>query len=149
MVLNFCGFVRFTKKILTPDDYDMDGCLAFSLLPGIRRARDHWLIYFSLVKFSQLASTAKLFNSEISWSTLILFHLAKNVSGEEIAQHEAPYDFLEGVAHCTLLISEHQVSSGVQGRWKQLKRLLIPVQQLSILRAAREKNFNWTVRNQL
>ena len=31
----------------------------------------------------------------------------------EIAQHEAPCDFLEGVAHCTLLISEHQAASGV------------------------------------
>ena len=30
----------------------------------------------------------------------------------EIAQHEVPCDFLEGVAHCTLLISEHQASSG-------------------------------------
>ena len=28
-----------------------------------------------------------------------------------IAQHEAPCDFLEGVAHCTLLISEQQASS--------------------------------------
>ena len=30
----------------------------------------------------------------------------------EIAQHETPCDFLEGVAYCTLLISEHQASSG-------------------------------------
>ena len=27
--------------------------------------------------------------------------------------HKAPWDLLEGVAHCTLLISEHQASSGV------------------------------------
>ena len=38
--------------------------------------------------------------------------------GEErylaIAQHEVPYDFFfEGVGHCTLLINEHQASSGV------------------------------------
>ena len=31
----------------------------------------------------------------------------------ETAQHKAPYDFLEGVAHCTLLVSEHQASSRV------------------------------------
>ena len=30
----------------------------------------------------------------------------------EIAQHEVPSGFLEGVAHCTLLISKHQASSG-------------------------------------
>ena len=31
-----------------------------------------------------------------------------------IAQHEVPYDFFfEGVGHCTLLINEHQASSGV------------------------------------
>ena len=32
----------------------------------------------------------------------------------EIAQHEVPCNFLEGVAHCTLLISEHQAFSGVR-----------------------------------
>ena len=30
----------------------------------------------------------------------------------EIAQHEVPSGFLEGVAHCTFLIYEHQASSG-------------------------------------
>jgi len=40
----------------------------------------------------------------------------------EIAQHEVPCDFLEGVAHCTLLISEHQASSGV---WLKLALSLL------------------------
>ena len=41
------------------------------------------------------------------------FHLEKKCLGVSISQHEVPCDFLEGVAHCTLLISEHQSSSGV------------------------------------
>ena len=49
------------------------------------------------------------------------FHLEENVSSRrkclggkclEIAQHEVPCDILEGVAHCTVLISEHQASCG-------------------------------------
>ena len=35
----------------------------------------------------------------------------------EIAQHEVPCDFLEGVACCILVISDHQASSGV---WMKL-----------------------------
>ena len=31
----------------------------------------------------------------------------------ENTQDEVSCDFLEGVAHCTLLISEHEVSSGM------------------------------------
>ena len=49
-------------------------------------------------------------------------HLETNLGGGggggggkylEIAQHEVTCNFLEGVAHCTLLSSEHQASSGV------------------------------------
>ena len=40
----------------------------------------------------------------------------------EITQHEAPHDLLEGVAHCTLLISEHQAFSGV---WLKLALSLL------------------------
>ena len=40
----------------------------------------------------------------------------------EIAQHEAPWGFLEGVAYGTLLISEHQASSGV---WLKLALSLL------------------------
>ena len=52
-----------------------------------------------------------------SWSILctLMVSSRKNCLGEkylEIAQRELPCDFLEGVAHCTLLISEHQVSMG-------------------------------------
>ena len=36
--------------------------------------------------------------------------------------HKAPCDLLEGVAHCTLLISEHQASSGV---WLKLPFTLL------------------------
>ena len=46
----------------------------------------------------------------------------------EIAQHKVPCDFLEGVAHCTFLISEHQASSGV---WlKSALSLLILIKQI-------------------
>ena len=45
------------------------------------------------------------------------FHLEENVWGGgehlEITQHEVPCDILEGVAHCILVISEDQASSGV------------------------------------
>ena len=47
------------------------------------------------------------------------FHLEKKKKvwlgeGEclEITQHKVPCDFLVGVAHSTLLVSEHQASSG-------------------------------------
>ena len=58
------------------------------------------------------------------------FSCRKNVWGEssffytysDIAQHEVPCDYLEGVAHCTLLIHEHQAFSGV---WLKLALSLL------------------------
>ena len=48
----------------------------------------------------------------------------------EIACHEAPCDFLEGVAHCILLISKHQASSGM---WLKLAlSLLVLIKQISM-----------------
>ena len=54
----------------------------------------------------------------------INFHLENVLGGKyiEISQHDVPYDFLEGVAHCTLLISEHQASSVV---WLKLTLSLL------------------------
>ena len=40
----------------------------------------------------------------------------------EIACHEAPCDFLEGVVHCILLISKHKASSGM---WLKLVLCLL------------------------
>ena len=51
-------------------------------------------------------------------------HLETNLGGKylEIAQHEVTCNFLEGVAHWTLLSSEHQASSGV---WLKLALSLL------------------------
>ena len=50
--------------------------------------------------------------------------------GEEIGQHEPPCDIVEGEAHCTLLISEHQASSGVWLKLALTCSLLIVIKQI-------------------
>ena len=60
-----------------------------------------------------------------SYSVQGFMHLETNLGGGgylEIAQHEVTCNFLESVAHCTFLSSEHQVSSGV---WLKLALSLL------------------------